>query len=102
MKAPPGAKDVASFKMLVKQKNTRMEELLNEHVSQIKNTGFADQRLAQMAYSKFEEGWLLLDKALRIDADPREYGKVAPLDTPIPSDFAAPLGIEDKFNDDGG
>lgn len=91
MKAPPGASDIAAFKMQLALKNQRMEEILNEHVSQIRNTGFADQRLCQMAYSKFEEAWLLLAKALRIDADTREYGKV-PLDTPIPSDFTPKLG----------
>ena len=99
MKAPPGAHDVESFKMLLQQKNDRMEQLLNEHVAQIKNTGFADARLAQMAYSQFEQGWLLLAKALRINVDQREYGKV-PLDTPIPSDFKPQIGDDRRFGAD--
>lgn len=98
MKAPPGAHDIPHFKMLIKQKNVRMEEILNDHVGQIRNSGFADQRLCQMAYSKFEEAFLLLDKALRIDADQREYGKI-PDPTPIPAEFAPQLGHAE--HDDG-
>jgi hypothetical protein len=95
MKAPPGSTDISAFKTLLRAKNARMEEILNQHISETKNTGFTDARLCQMAYSKFEEGWLLLEKALRIDHDGREYGKV-PLDTPIPSDFAAPASLDDR------
>lgn len=98
MKAPPGAHDVESFKMLVQQKNDRMEVILAEHVAQIRNSGFADQRLCSMAFTKFEEGFLILAKALRINADTREYGKV-PLDTPIPSDFNPRLGDAGRDGD---
>lgn len=98
MKAPPGAKDISHFKMLVRQKNARMEEILAEHVTEIRNSGFADQRLANMAYSKFEEGFLLLDKALRIDASATEYGKISD-PTPIPAEFAPRIGSAE--HDDG-
>lgn len=101
MKGPPGAKDIPHFKMLIKQKNVRMEEILNEHVASIKNTGFADQRLCAMAYSKFEEAFLLLDKALRIDASTTEYGKVTE-PTPIPQEFAPGVAVSDqRFDNDG-
>jgi hypothetical protein len=100
MKAPPGAHDIESFKMLLQQKNDRMEAILVEHVAQIRNTGFADTRLCAIAHTKFEEGWLLLAKALRINpADPNEYGKV-PLDTPIPSDFKPAIGDDRRFGAD--
>ena len=51
--------------------------VLNECAGLAKS-GFADERVAANAYSKFEEAFLLLRKALRIKAelsDPNEYGK---------------------------
>ena len=86
MVTAPNSPDMQALKMNLLQKNIRMEEVLSEHVTQIRNSGFADQRLAQMAFSKFEEGWLLLEKSLRINASPTEYGKV-PSMTPMPDSF---------------
>ena len=99
MKAPPGARDISAFKTLLRAKNARMEEILNQHISETKNTGFTDARLCQMAYSKFEEGWLLLEKALRIDHDGREYGKVPNVEK-IPEDFTPKIGDDRRFGAD--
>jgi hypothetical protein len=63
--------------------------ILNECAGLAKS-GFADARIAANAYSKFEEAFLLLRKALRIKeemADPNDYGK-KPDPNPIkPDDF---------------
>jgi hypothetical protein len=105
MKAPPDTPDIPAFKMRLAQKSARMEQILAEYIADIRNVGFADQRLCAMAHSKFEEGWLLLGKALRINpVDPNEYGKVMP-DIPIPREFT-PHKVDDRrfgadFDDHG-
>jgi hypothetical protein len=99
MEAPKGASDIAGFKMLLGQKNDRMEQILAEHVAAIKNTGFADARLCAMAHTKFEEGFLILQKALRINADPREYGKVPNVEA-IPKEFTPPTLDDRRFGAD--
>lgn len=99
MKAPPGARDVESFKMLLQQKNDRMEAILAEHVAAIRNTGFSDARLCAMAHTKFEEGFLILAKALRVNADTREYGKVPNVEE-IPKEFTPKIGDDRRFGAD--
>jgi len=86
--------DAARMNLTIKHK--RMEEILEQHVAELAKAGMFDGRLLAMTRSKFEEAFLLLDKALRHPpadgSQQREYGKV-PSATPIPEDFKP--GIED-------
>lgn len=88
--------------MMLAMKHKRMEEVLEQHVAQLAQAGMFDARLLAMTRSKFEEAFLILDKALRHPpadgSQRREYGKV-PSATPIPDDFSPGMGDERRLED---
>jgi hypothetical protein len=95
---PPDSPDVDTGRKNLENAYRAMEMRLLHECSELSKSGFGDKRLSAAAYQKFEEAFLLLRKALRLDAG-NDYGKV-PAPGPFPRDFAPRVDDEDLYGAD--
>jgi hypothetical protein len=74
MQMPPESPDLDTAKLKIASRFRNFEAALNEQLTQLATSGFADARLCAIARTDFEKAFLTLEKAIRIGS-PDDYAK---------------------------